>query len=236
VGWAIQTGAEFKMDFITPGDRFGFGARYAVGASGFGGGSNLASPGLFGSGNQVAVGWITDGVFLNGTAIELTTTWTVAAAYEHYWTPQLKTSFSGAYSQVNYDNTAKGYWASNVCPAGTPAPGGPAAITGGGQAGFNNVGAAFCDPDWAFFQGGVRTQWSPSAGFFMGVDLIYTHIFTAFKGATANINGVNVSGTTGAATPINPIVGARPAGVYRIDDQGIFSAVFRAQRNFNAGD
>ena len=29
----------------------------------FGGGNTLSSPGLFGSGNTLAVGWITDGVF-----------------------------------------------------------------------------------------------------------------------------------------------------------------------------
>jgi hypothetical protein len=231
VGFAIQTGAEFKMDFITPGDRLGFGARYAQGASGFGGGSNLASASLFGSGNELAFGIITDGVFLNGGQIELTTTWTIQAGYEHYWTPQLKSSFTGGYTEVKYNDTAKGFFASNVCPT----------LAAGGQTGFNGTGgggslAANCDPDWAFFQGGIRTQWTPVQGLLLGVDVFYTHVFTAFKDATATVSNVNVSGTTGAATQIDPVIGARPRGLYRLDDQGTLGAVFRAQRNFNAGD
>ncbi len=47
IGWAAQTGAEFKLDFINPGDHAGFMARYAEGASGFGGGGSLGSPSPF---------------------------------------------------------------------------------------------------------------------------------------------------------------------------------------------
>jgi hypothetical protein len=73
-------------------------------------------------------------------------------------------------------------------------------------------------------------------GLILGVDVFYTHVFTAFKDATATVSNVNVSGTTGAGTQIDPIIGARPRGLYRLDDQGTLGAVFRAQRNFNAGD
>jgi hypothetical protein len=140
---------------------------------------------------------------------------------------------------IQYNAAAKGMYATNVCPGFTTAAGGP------GQAGLNSANggtlAAFCDPDWQFFQGGVRTMWTPVPGFFLGVDVFYTHVFTAFKGATASVNGVNVSGTTGATTLIDPIIGARPrtnspASLYRFDDEGTVGAVFRAQRNFNAGD
>jgi hypothetical protein len=228
IGWAIQTGAEFRLPFIAPGDRLGIGARYARGASGFGGGSLLASGGLFGSSNNVAVGWITDGTYTNGTSIELTTTWTMMAAYEHYWTPQLKTSFSGGYSRIQYDPTAKSYFASNVCGS---------FAAGAGQAGFGGGSLATnCNPDWGYFQGGVRTQWTPSPGLILGVDAAYTQIWTAFSGTQAALAGVNTSSTTGTVTQTNPVIGARPAGLYNISNQGIWSAVFRAQRNFNAGD
>src|SRR5436853_3146579 len=40
----------------------------------------------------------------------------------------------------------------------------------------------------------------------------------------------NVSGTSGASTLVNPIIGGRPSGSYFLDDQGIWGAVFRAQR------
>jgi hypothetical protein len=285
VGWAIQTGAEFKVDFINPGDRFGFGARYAQGASGFGAGSNLNSAGLFGAGNQVAVGFASDAVFTGGTAyagnpiaacniagtalptigtqgvtcnassLQLTTTWTVMAGYEHYWTPALKSSFTGGYTAVEYNNAAKAMFAQNVCaPVALNSSG---VITGGGQGSFNGGNLALaagtpaslqalntgrlsvadnCDPDWGFFQGGVRTQWTPVRGLILGVDVTYTRVFTAFKDTQANLQGVAFGSSSGNANVIEPVIGARPNGVYNLKDQGIISAVFRAQRNFNAGD
>jgi len=277
VGWAIQTGAEFKMDFITPGDRFGFGARYAEGASGFGAGSNLASPGLFGSGNQVAVGFMSDAVFTGGTAfaaspiaacaiagsvlppigtagttcnasqLNLTTTWTVAAAYEHYWTPNFKSSFTGAYTSVEYNAAAKAQFAQNVC---APTSLNGVVITGGGQGQFNGGNltgpnatpgapltvAGRCDPDWGFFQGGVRTQWNVSRGFILGLDVFYARVFTAFKDTQANLQGAAFGASSGNANVVEPVSGARPNGVYSLKDLGSVGVVARAQRNFNAGD
>jgi hypothetical protein len=58
-------------------------------------------------------------------------------------------------------------------------------------------------------------------GLNLGLDLYYTRVQTAFAGLA-----------TFASIPS----GMRPAGTYSVNDQGIFSAVFRAQRNFNAGD
>ena len=55
------------------------------------------------------------GITCNASQIELTTTWTVSAAYEHYWSPTLKTSFGGGYTRVEYDQAAKSMWASAVC-------------------------------------------------------------------------------------------------------------------------
>jgi hypothetical protein len=236
VGWAAQTGAEIKLDFLNPGDRMGMGVRYAQGASGFGGGSNLATLGLFGNSGlagtlgSVAYGPMTDAVFVNGGSLQLTTSWTIQAGYEHYWTPALKSSFTAGYSHVEYNATARTLFATNVCPTFV-------AAGGGGQAGINgSTLPAHCDPDWGFFQGGVRTQWTIAPGFFIGLDTGYVRAFTAFRGATANVNGVNVSGTTGATTAVDPVIGGRPSGLYELKDNGTVYAIFRAQRNFNAGD
>ena len=56
IGWAIEFGAEIKLPQFGPQDRFGFGLRYAQGASGFGQGSNLNGAQLYGSGNTIAYG------------------------------------------------------------------------------------------------------------------------------------------------------------------------------------
>ena len=57
-------------------------------------------------------------------------------------------------------------------------------------------------------------------GFILGVDVVYTQVWTGFKGASV----------TAAAN------GTRPAGTYVFDDEHSVGAVFRAQRNFNSGD
>jgi len=259
-GWGVMTGAEFKLPFIAPGDRFGFNARYAVGASGYGGGSNLSSPALFASGNNVALGFITDAVFTGNTCtpmpttapgasgssggsigavgttcnssnLQLTTTWTVGAGYEHNWTDTFKSSFTGAYSAVRHNATAKSMFATYVCPTNTFNTSG--VQTGGGQGGISSV--TNCDPDFSFFQGGIRTQWTPVPGFFLGVDLVYTYVWTAFGNGTANLNGYTAGSSSGNLNVLQPLSGARPGGTYTLGNQGIASAVFRAQRNFNAG-
>ena len=52
-GFAVISGTEIKLDMLSPGSRIGGYFNYGVGASAYAGGSNLASPGLFGSGNQL---------------------------------------------------------------------------------------------------------------------------------------------------------------------------------------
>jgi hypothetical protein len=223
VGWVLMEGGELKLPILGPGDRVGYFAHYGQGASGYSGGSTLSSPALFGPGNNLAAGWMTDGVYVNGSQIELTTAWTVAAGYEHYWTPTLSTSITGGYTTIAYDSAAKALFASNVCPS----------VAGGGQVGFNGVTGS-CDPDWHYFQGGVRTQWLPAPGWRLGIEAFYTQVYTAFNGGAVNLAGASTSGTTGVVTATNTVVGARPAGLYHLNNQGNWAVTFRAMRTFNS--
>jgi hypothetical protein len=59
------------------------------------------------------------------------------------------------------------------------------------------------------------------AGFRLAVDVQYTRIETAFEGQSISLNKT---------------VGLRPTGSYTAKDQGILSAVFRAQRSFATSD
>ena len=77
-----------------------------------------------------------------------------------------------------------------------------------------STGEGNCSPDFSFYQVGPRTQWNPVSQLEIGLETMYTRLNTAFKGA-ANV----------AAT------GSRPA-VTSIDDQGVWSAFVRWQRNF----
>src|SRR5262249_39670841 len=68
---------------------------------------------------RVAFGWAFDGIFANLTpggasdpkliesGLHLTTAWTVSAAYEHVWTPTIRTSIYGNITGVSFDSTSK---------------------------------------------------------------------------------------------------------------------------------
>src|SRR5262247_4257190 len=102
-GWAVLSGIDIKAPWSGPGDHFGGYFNYGVGAAAYSGGNNLSSPSLFGGGNTVALGVITDGVFINGGQFELTTAWTAGAGYEHFWLPNVSTALYGTYTQVRYN-------------------------------------------------------------------------------------------------------------------------------------
>ena len=71
-----------------------------------------------------------------------------------------------------------------------------------------------CSPNFSFYEIGTRTQWNPVPQLDIGLEILYTHLNTAYKGV----------GTYSANAP-------RPA-VTLIDDQNVWSAFFRWQRNF----
>ena len=39
-----------------------------------------------------------------------------------------------------------------------------------------------CSPNFSFYQVGSRTQWNITKDFYMGVDVTYTHLNTAYQG------------------------------------------------------
>jgi hypothetical protein len=215
-GFFVQGGAEVKLPMAGPGDRFGFDARYSVGASGFGGGGTLSSPSLFASGNNFAAGWMSDGVFVNGSSIELTTVWTVGGAYLHGWSPTLTTSIGANYANVSYDAAAKSFFAGAVCGVGgTGAAAQSAVVFGVGAAGPNN-----CNTNWQYLEAGVTTRWTPIPGLYFAVEAMYVNVWSGFKGGASIL----------ASAP-----GARPTGLYTVSNQGIWSGFFKVQRNFNSG-
>jgi hypothetical protein len=207
-GWAVLSGIDIKAPWAGPGDHFGGFFDYGVGAAGFSGGSNLSSPGLFGGGNTVALGVVTDAVFINGGQIQLTTAWSTGFGYEHFWLPNFSTTVFGTYTQVRYND--------NVINSGL-------FCNSGGAVNQNIilVGGGRCDPGFNFWTIGTHTDWYPVAGFRLAVEVLYSRIETAFDGQTVSL----------AKTQ-----GLRPTGLYTAKDQGILSVHFRAQRSFATGE
>jgi hypothetical protein len=202
-GWAVAGSFLLTNAFGLQGDTIGVMGVFSRGAAGYAT-ANWGAKAAFGSGNNVGVGWITDGVYVAGSQVELTDVWSVTGAYEHLWNPAWKTSVYGGFVGVSYDNAAKGF----MCGANV---GGAVAA----PVGFTLTNVSNCNPDFSYSLVGTRTQWSPVTGLDVGLDLTWTHINTAFAG-TATLTGT----------------GARPAGTYNINDQDVFSAIFHVQRTF----
>ena len=208
-GWALAGGAKFNL----PGsDMIGFNVCYSEGAAGFC--TNQTTIQVYNNSNNVGLAWIADGVFGNGTQVELTRVWSALAAYEHIWNPKWRTAWGGGYVNVDYNSAA-----TNLINARLP---------GAGAANCGVVAAAptitaftpgvgnSCSPDYSFWEAYTRTQWNPVPQLDIGLQVMYTHHNTAYKGPA--ILAANTS---------------RPAVVNGvIDDQNVWSAMFRWQRNF----
>jgi hypothetical protein len=183
-GWAVLSGIDIKAPWAGPGDHFGGFFDYGVGAAAYSGGGNLSSPGLFGAGNQVALGFITDGVYLNGGQISLTTAWSTGFGYEHFWVPNLSTTVFGTYSQVRFNDTVinSGVFCNSATTAQTV------------------IVPGRCDPGFNFWTIGTHTDWYPVAGFRLAVEVMYSRVETAFEGQTITLTKTQGARPTGAYT------------------------------------
>jgi hypothetical protein len=224
-GWAASAGGLFYLPWLGAGDSIGANFAYSKGAIGYV--TKAGSWQMF-HGDGIGVGWVADGVYDNNipffgagtTPIELTSAWSVTGGYEHFWNPRWRTSLYGGYTRVWYDQNA-----TNLINQHLPTP-----PLGGLACGVPVEGAVFppialgngvgnsCSPNFSFWQVGSRTQWNVTKDFFMGVDVLYTHLNTAYQGPNV---------ITGA-------VGTIPSGVRNVDDQSVVSGIFRAQMNFEA--
>ncbi|HEY1542505.1 MAG TPA: porin, partial [Xanthobacteraceae bacterium] len=207
LGWAVTGGFTLNDVLGMKGDQFGMQAVYSQGAAGYA--TRATGPfQIYSAGQSAGFGWVTDGVFTNiggNSDVELTTVWGINGFYQHFWNPKWRTSIHGGYEEVDYSGTA----AQMICGAG--GVGGFVAT----PAGVALTNVTNCNPDFSWWELGSRTQWNPHPDLDIGVDVVWEHLNTAFRGtATLATNG------------------ARPAGSYNIDDQDTVSVYFRVQRNF----
>jgi hypothetical protein len=217
-GWAVGAGGQINL---WGGDTFGVNVVYSKGAAGYA--TNGGSWQIY-RGDSVGVGWITDAIFDGTTGasqkpLELTEVWSAVASYERVWNPKWRTSFYGGYTQVSYNDAAKTIIASHLPgAAGTIRCGVP--VAGAVWPAPLNIpigsSGSICDPDFAFYQLGSRTQFNPTPQLDIGLDITYTRLLSAFAGSTPGLYSAN---------------GTRPA-TSNVDDQHVWSAIFRVQRNF----
>ncbi len=219
-GWAFSASGLLNLQ---GGDIIGVNFVWSKGAPGYATNSNAWQ--YYNSSSSVGIGWLVDGIFDNTAGrqdIELTTAWSINAAYQHVWGAagtfggKWRTSVYGGYVNISYSDRAKDIilshlpGAAGTRPCGVPVAGAvwpPLNIT---------PGSNDCNPDYSFYQIGSRTQFNPAPLMDIGLDVFYTRLNSAFKGSSPNLYPAN---------------GSRPA-VNVIDDQSTLTAILRWQRNF----
>jgi hypothetical protein len=159
---------------------------------------------------------MSDGVFVNGSGIELTTAWSVQAAYVHVWSPEWSSAIGGGYGRVEYDSQAAKWFSGALCGvAGTGATASANVSFGVGGAGPNT-----CSPNYSYLESGTGVRWHPLPGLNFSAELLRVQIWMAFHGG----------GTIIASPP-----GARPTGIYNFTNEGIWAGYFKVQRAFSTG-
>jgi porin-like protein len=203
LGFAVTGGFTLKNLFGNKGDTAGLQATYSEGAAGYATRRTTAQA-IYSTSSNAGFGWLSEGLYTAGSAVELTTVWNVNGFVQHFWSPKWRTSLWASYTEVDYSGAEKAM----VCAG----PGG--GLTAGFITGLSAV--SNCDPNYSWLLVGTRTQWNPHPDLDIGLEVLWTHLNTAFKG-TANL----------AASGAQPaIVGAH------IDDQDELSVLVRFQRNF----
>jgi Porin subfamily len=201
-GYAAGAGFELNLPWWSKGDSFAIQSQYCVGFSEScynNSGSRQADLawGLVNSGTKIGLGWVDDAYLANtgatgATGLQLPTMWNVVAAVQHYWVPNVRTSLYGAYVNYKADSSAVD---TLVCA--------PSGLSSG------------C-ANWAAWQIGSRTVWSPTRNLDIGVEALYSDLsHSAFSGATV------------AFAPASAAI-----NTYSVGATHIVSGIVRAQYNF----
>jgi len=159
LGWAAGAGVKFNLPMLGAGDSFTTQFTYAKGALHYVG-SGLGTGFVITSSGTVGRGVAADAV-VTATDIELTEGWSVVGGYQHNWTKQWKTSLYGTYGHINYSDAAS----------------------------LQLTAVAGSNADWAFWQVGSRTVWTPVANLDLSIDVLYNRLDQDRLGATADDKG-----------------------------------------------
>jgi porin-like protein len=215
LGFAV--GAGFKFNVPMPGgltDVFSAQFNYAEGATRYVvlGPAGTNAPNFFngnagvGTIGSLGLGFWQDAYFANpgfvagyDGSIQKQTAWGINAAWDHLWTPNLKTSVYGAYMGFEHGATAVAI----IC----------ASLAANSAAGSFSAPIANCDPDFQMWYIGSRTQWNITPSFYIAADVAYMRLETAFAGGFGFF-------TAAAGAP-------RPSGLYTIEDQDTIAGTIR---------
>jgi len=172
MGYALGAGLKLNAPMIGAGDYLQSQFNYTVGAYGYANAAGNLQYAKYngGAGGSYGYGIATDSVYGTiggvGQGVQLTTTWGVNAAYEHFWNKSWQTSVYGAYLKTTYNSTANTMVCANIFAAPVPAG---------------------CNNNFAIWNIGSRTQWNVDSQTAIGVDIVYQRLQTASSGVVALI-------------------------------------------------
>ena len=186
-GWAAQAALSIKNVPTGAGDTINLQAVYTNGASRYNVQSLMPTTfamyggtGLGGAYQSLGLAGVSDGVYsgtnpVNGTQMELTSTWGFRGGFNHNWDPYWSSGLYGAYGQIRYNGNAKVLICANVLP--------------------NLVAGSTCNPDFNIAQIGLITRWTPVKNLTFSADFTYSRLDQKYSGA------INSPGNAGAFKP-----------------------------------
>ena len=207
-GYALQAGAKINLPWIAPGDLLYLQAAYARGGLDYTisgnwvfGGATGSQGGFGGTLGRFAVNTV-DGIVDQFGETNLSRSWSVVAAFLHYWTPQLRSGFSVGYSNVEYPG-ANTLFVGGVIPGTVlnPAPGAPPFAFGSAAQTFATTGTL---RDFRLVNLAANLIWSPVRDLDIGVEVAYDRINVSGRVVDLNKCGnvaVFPAGFFGAGTP-----------------------------------
>ena len=228
-GWAIQGGLKLNLPFIAQGDLLYLQAAYAEGASSYTGAWNGPLGGeanALNFTNRFVVNTNDAAVDAFGR-LHLTKTWSVTGAFQHFWTPQIRSSTFGSYAKVDFDSILR----TPFGPAGVL----PIAFANGATNFGNQLNLALSPTlrDYNVFVVGSNHVWSPVKELDIGLETVYQGVVID-KGRVVDQNknlpiGA-INNVTGAIVPLGSPQSTVIFKSTKVDDQ--FVARVRVQRDF----
>jgi len=181
---------------------WGLDAVFACNGAGVAG----AASGFLSNANSTATG--TTAANCNRTGLQLSTSWQVTAAAEHYWTPALRSSVWGSWASWSPGGGNATMCSSPLSPIRTAGGASPNGITP----------LAGCDFSFQTWEVGTRTIWNPVKNLDVGFEVAYQQIV---QHQDPGLTTLNFGGS-----------GTRASGNYTPANEGNWVGLVHIQRNF----
>src|SRR5262249_11428724 len=172
-GFAVTGGFTLTNVFGNKRDAVGLQATYSEGAAGYATRRTDAQA-VYQTSSNAGFGWLSGALYATGTPIELTTVWSAGGCFQHFWRQSCRRSVCATYTEADSEGAG-------TAMGGAGAGGG---LTPGFITGVSAV--SNCDPSYSWVLVGTRTQWNPHPDLDIGLEVMWSHLNTAFKG-TANL-------------------------------------------------